>query len=116
MSNVANTSNSLGSRVGKETESPNNDDTDTDDDSNSSWFSLNYKTGFIIIIILLFLGFNVLKFAGLSLEFGKNAISAMFGPLLANTAALVGMSTSDTVKRTSEMSATGTKEVADLAN
>ena len=115
---TANTAKSLGSRLEKAIDTPVNQETDSDDndDSSSSWFSLNYKTGFIIVIILLFLGFNVLKFAGLSLEFGKNAISALFGPLLANTAALVGMSTSDTVKRTSEMSATGTKEAADLAN
>jgi hypothetical protein len=82
----------------------------------SSWLTFNYKTGFILIVILLFLGFNVLKFAGLGLEFGKNVISALFGPLLSNTATLIGMSAGDTLKRTANMSATGTKEVADIAD
>lgn len=92
------------------------DDSDSKGSGWSSWLTFNYKTGFILIVILLFLGFNVLKFAGLGLEFGKNVISALFGPLLSNTAELIGMSAGDTLKRTANMSATGTKEVADLAD
>ena len=76
----------------------------------SSWFS--WKTIFIIIIILLFLGFNVLKTAGSTLEVSKNVFSGLFGNIFSS----FGLGVSDTIKRTSEMSATGTKTLADETN
>ena len=75
-------------------------------DESSGWFDFSFKKLFIIILILLFLGFNVLKMSGQGLESIKGVFQTLFGSL--------GLDIAETIKRTVDLSATGSKEIIDV--
>jgi hypothetical protein len=80
---------------------------DSDDDVQSTgWFDFSFKKIAIIILILLFLGFNVLKMSGAGLGFIATIAKVLFGSF--------GVRLSDTIKNTVKNSATGSKEIIDV--
>ena len=78
-----------------------------DENKESGWFEFSFKKVVVIIIILLFLGFNVLKMSGEGLESIGSVIQSFFGSF--------GFSIGDAIKKTTDNSATGSKEVIDVA-
>ena len=82
------------------------ENTDSNEEQ-SGWFDFSFKKVAVIIIILLFLGFNVLKMSGEGLESLGSVMKTLFGSF--------GFSVGDTIKKTADNSATGSKEVIDVA-
>ena len=78
-----------------------------DQDKQTGWFDFSFKKIIVIIIILLFLGFNVLKMSGEGLESLGSVMKSFFGSF--------GFSVGDTIKKTADNSAAGSKEVIDVA-
>ena len=77
-----------------------------DDNTNSGWFDFSFKKIAVIIIILLFLGFNVLKMSGEGLDSLSSVFKSLFGSF--------GLSMGDTIKKTIDNTADGSKEVIDV--
>lgn len=77
------------------------------DDDDSGWFDFSLKKIVVIIIILLFLGFNVLKMSGEGLDSLGSVFKSLFGSL--------GLSIGDTIKKTVDNTAKGSKDVIDVA-
>ena len=75
--------------------------------SSSGWFDFSFKKIAVIIIILLFLGFNVLKMSGQGLDYLGSVGKVLFGS--------IGIDVSDTIKKTINNTATGSKEVVDIS-
>ena len=87
--------------------------------SNFSPFNWSYKFTFFILIILSLLGFNILKVAGTSLNVAGSFVdvaATLFDKKVGFIFNMIGMGASDTVKKTSKMSATGTKTIATAAD
>jgi len=74
--------------------------------STSGWFDFSLKKVVVIIVILLFLGFNVLKMSGEGLDSIGSIARSLFGSL--------GLSIGDTIKKTVDNTAKGSKEVIDV--
>ena len=75
-------------------------------EDDSGWFDFSFKKVAVIIIILLFLGFNVLKMSGEGLESVGSIIKLLFGD--------IGTSFGGAIKDTVDNAATGSKEVIDV--
>jgi hypothetical protein len=86
----------------KQTESQ--DLADNDENSTSGWFDFSFKKIAVIIIILLFLGFNVLKMSGEGLDSLSSVFKTLFGSL----------NIGDTIKKTIDNTADGSKDVIDV--
>ena len=88
-----------------------NDDVVLLDDTSASnaepgWFDFSLKKILVIIVILLFLGFNVLKMSGEGLDTLGSVGRALFGSL--------GLDIGGTIKKTIDNTAKGSKEVIDV--
>ena len=76
------------------------------DSTDSGWFDFSLKKVVVIIVILLFLGFNVLKMSGEGLDSLGSIARSLFGSF--------GLSIGDTIKKTIDNTAKGSKEVIDV--
>lgn len=76
-------------------------------DQASGWFDFSFKKILVIVTILLFMGFNVLKMSGEGLDVVGGVGKTLFGS--------IGMGVGDLLKKTTDNAATGSKEAVDAA-
>lgn len=87
--------------------------------SNFSPFNWSYKFIFFVIIVFALLGLNILRMAGTTLNVAGSLIDVaaiFFDKKVGFIFNMIGMGASNTVKKTSKMSAEGTKTLATAAD